>query len=558
VLVWVCLAAGLFAGLFLTADCLSEEKRDGTLGLLFLTELRGIDVVVGKLMATSLRGFYALLAVLPILAVTLLVGGITGTQFWKSSLALIDGLFLSLAAGLLVSALSYDSQKALGATLFLVLMFGLGGPFADALIAMINKRAAVAFWSIASPGYALATAGAWGRSAYWWGILLTQAMTWAMFILACILVPHTWQQGRNTGAANSASWIYKWKHGGAWWRRRQRKLLERMPLAWLAGRDRWQPVIVWTVALLAASSLAALLIAKVPGEFWMVWMYLGGLFTLILYIAGASQACRFFADMRRSGLLELLLVTPLGENQMVAGQWRALRRQFAWPLMVLLGVYITASVLAQFNFQRMTSGAVATATTTTVTTNQYGVVTNQMYSSTTVVAGPGGATAVATNMPPGRRILTAADRRRHVWISAISASAVGVRTIANLLAICWFGMWMGLTSRTANLATGKTLLFVQVIPWFIITFGTTLVLASILFRPFRTSARSNPTDPMLWWPLANAIATTLLALVKDGAFIIWSKQKLAASLRERAAHAAGQGQVPRLASVTPPPPPAAS
>lgn len=27
----------LFAGVFLTADCLSEEKREGTLGLLFLT-----------------------------------------------------------------------------------------------------------------------------------------------------------------------------------------------------------------------------------------------------------------------------------------------------------------------------------------------------------------------------------------------------------------------------------------------------------------------------------------------------------------------------------------
>src|SRR5262245_8544040 len=34
----------LFAGVFQTADCLSEEKREGTLGLLFLTELKGYDV----------------------------------------------------------------------------------------------------------------------------------------------------------------------------------------------------------------------------------------------------------------------------------------------------------------------------------------------------------------------------------------------------------------------------------------------------------------------------------------------------------------------------------
>ena len=41
----------LLAGVLLTADCLSEEKREGTLGLLFLTDLKGYDVVLGKFMA---------------------------------------------------------------------------------------------------------------------------------------------------------------------------------------------------------------------------------------------------------------------------------------------------------------------------------------------------------------------------------------------------------------------------------------------------------------------------------------------------------------------------
>ena len=52
----------LLEGLRNTADCLSEEKREGTLGLLFLTDLKGYDVVLGKLLATSLAGFYGLLA----------------------------------------------------------------------------------------------------------------------------------------------------------------------------------------------------------------------------------------------------------------------------------------------------------------------------------------------------------------------------------------------------------------------------------------------------------------------------------------------------------------
>ena len=135
VLTWLCLAAGLSAGLFFTSDCLSEEKREGTLGLLFLTDLRGYDVVLGKLLATSLRGFYALLAVLPILAITLLMGGITGAQYWKSALALVNALFVSLAAGMAVSALSRDSQKAMTGTLLVLLLLALGGPVADSIIA---------------------------------------------------------------------------------------------------------------------------------------------------------------------------------------------------------------------------------------------------------------------------------------------------------------------------------------------------------------------------------------------------------------------------------------
>src|SRR5947207_4102151 len=36
----------LVAGRLFTADCLSREKREGTLGLLFLTDLKGYDVVI--------------------------------------------------------------------------------------------------------------------------------------------------------------------------------------------------------------------------------------------------------------------------------------------------------------------------------------------------------------------------------------------------------------------------------------------------------------------------------------------------------------------------------
>src|SRR5882762_4511324 len=86
-LAWLAFSYCLFEGARNTADCLSEEKRAGTLGLLFLTDLKGYDVVLGKFMATSLNSFYGLLAIFPPLALPILLGGVTGSEFWRLALA---------------------------------------------------------------------------------------------------------------------------------------------------------------------------------------------------------------------------------------------------------------------------------------------------------------------------------------------------------------------------------------------------------------------------------------------------------------------------------------
>src|SRR5580698_9977764 len=67
-------AAALFSvliGVFATSDCIGVEKREGTLGLLFLTDLKALDVVLGKLVANSMNALYALVAMLPAFGVPL-------------------------------------------------------------------------------------------------------------------------------------------------------------------------------------------------------------------------------------------------------------------------------------------------------------------------------------------------------------------------------------------------------------------------------------------------------------------------------------------------------
>src|SRR5688572_22846626 len=42
----------IFGGVLRTADAIAEEKRENTLGLLFLTDLKAADVISGKLLAS--------------------------------------------------------------------------------------------------------------------------------------------------------------------------------------------------------------------------------------------------------------------------------------------------------------------------------------------------------------------------------------------------------------------------------------------------------------------------------------------------------------------------
>src|ERR1017187_367941 len=88
----------------LTADVISSERREGTLGLLLLTRVSTFDVLLGKLGSAGLTSLCALVAYLPLLMIPVLVGGVNGGEVIRKGLVLPDTLFLALAAGLWGSA----------------------------------------------------------------------------------------------------------------------------------------------------------------------------------------------------------------------------------------------------------------------------------------------------------------------------------------------------------------------------------------------------------------------------------------------------------------------
>src|SRR5215831_4489226 len=98
----------------LAADSISRERREGTLPLLFLTPLRPSEIVYAKGLVHGLRAFTLWLAVVPLLTVPFLIGGVSWQEVAFSVLVNFSSLCLAMAAGILASASSKSWTRAMG------------------------------------------------------------------------------------------------------------------------------------------------------------------------------------------------------------------------------------------------------------------------------------------------------------------------------------------------------------------------------------------------------------------------------------------------------------
>ena len=79
-------------GLHSTANCIGSERRQGTLVLLFLAELKLNTILISKLVTNSMRNVWAFLGTLPVLGLCLLLGGVSGSVFVAGVLAVLGGV----------------------------------------------------------------------------------------------------------------------------------------------------------------------------------------------------------------------------------------------------------------------------------------------------------------------------------------------------------------------------------------------------------------------------------------------------------------------------------
>lgn len=429
ILKWLCFLAAGFSGLVLTSDSISEEKREGTLGLLFLTDLHSLDILLGKLATHSLRAIGAFLAGFPVIATCFLLGGVTATEFLRVLAALLNTLFLSLSAGLLVSALSRETARTMSITLGF-LLFELGGwSLLDHGIGLATGNNNFLVLSHLSPTMALVQSSAGNAAPFWIPMGWTFLTTLGCLATAVWTLPRHWQARDERVPKRRRSVPFDSSRLST----PHRNLLDQEPLVWLGARYRTGGRIL----LVGAVGLAVLLLFKdlagpspnaVPGAIDQTGYMLAFLFTVFARLWFTLHVCRFWTDARSTGAMELLLTTPIRGPQILDAQARAALRVFALPILALMLIDATTAFTRIQEFL-------------------------EIQRKSFLAAGPTFSAKDIANM--------LGQARRQMTIEA----AIGLLgQVTSLLALLRVGTWVGLRTPRIQYAVGKTLLLGDILP----------------------------------------------------------------------------------------------
>jgi ABC-type transport system involved in multi-copper enzyme maturation permease subunit len=356
----------------LTADCIARERREGTLGLLFLTPLTASGVVVGKILAQILRVLTVWLAVVPVLAIAFLFGGITWADMIGYLVIELCAGLLCLAAGVLASSLT-ESRAIAFIIAFLLMAAFVGGSnqyihwsvqrSARRVIRPGFRRTAsgtgfvVTSFSPAPPGarFQIAGGGAGmvvtrGGSAFPYllpppSILAEDLAIGSIVLLVAIriagfCVERSWQD--KVPSRRRENWVRRCCTPlfSRWFARRMRRTLEWNPMAWLQQYSWKARLSKWGLCLLFVLLECAIIDPAGPDA-------LAGMVDALLLVLAAAYTfagVNSFLNDKRSGALELILVSPLSVKQIIFGRAWGLWKQFLPATLVL----VASNILVHF------------------------------------------------------------------------------------------------------------------------------------------------------------------------------------------------------------------
>ncbi len=353
-----------FAGAFLTADTISFEKREGTLGLLFLSNLSALEIVLGKLAAGAVRFLTCLLVVLPFMMIPLLKGGVTWPEILRSWLALLIAFFFSVSLGLLVSVFVIEARKGIMTTVVIILLHAFL-PFIVRVFGMAtrawngngNENLLVSFTPIGGALLGINDfygGGGFGRASYWIYIGFHSVMALLFLLVAASTLNRKWKRTGADFANTAAGEDREGKKTSKKMTKVQRGIgLEESPYGWMIfSRYRGMTVIVWMrrflILLLVVTIVLSLLVSRDPEVFFVIAMITAGVLHFLTKLDMEMESVRQLHEDAKQGGLELIMSTPLPDKEILDGAVWSLRKTNArfLPSLLVANGLLAFSVVA--------------------------------------------------------------------------------------------------------------------------------------------------------------------------------------------------------------------
>ncbi len=469
-----------------SSEAFAREKREDTLGLLFLTPLRPVDLVIGKLVSTSLAGFYQFLSIVPLLALPVLLGGVTVANFVLLVLSLINCVFLAAALGLFVSSRMWDEKRSASMATCIMFLLIVFPALLLGLTLLVARSRPVSLYAL-SPVYPLwqsAFPGAFNSGLFWGSLLWTQILGWILFWAACRSLPRCWQTRPATLAPKgdhleprlgSASPAPASGHPIKKPRREKPRrfdaqartaMLERNPAFWLAMRTKPNASSAWVVAGFAmvgpvgAMAMGSWNLLFSPALALSSFFFInGGLKTFV-----ASHVSSALARNLADDPLEILLSTPLTAERLINGHLLALRQTLK-PL-------VSAALWIEIIWMALSIA------------------------------------------------LDAFHRSRFPIVYVLGSVAVVGFLVPDLRAIAWIALWRGVIARNAREAEQQTFSLTIFLPW-----------TPVFITWITATALSNPSsDPERAW-VATTVCWVVCTLLANHWFARRSRRLLESRLK---------------------------
>lgn len=312
-------------GIVRAARCLSEERANGTLGLLFLTPLKTVDVVSGKFTAAALLSLQMAITLAPMLAVTALFGGVSFGEVARASLWVANVTFFFIAASMLASALTASEVAAMALSLLFASAVIIHGQYEVRQNLIFADQKAL-FLNPISSALGMADSNYNGLPHFYWnGMVTGHLAAWTMLWITSLALKNNWHRAEVFPMLK-----FLWT--------RQPKPIRRGAVCRLGNNGPVEWLIVRNVYPSAPLVMVLLCLAvSVPFRDKDIRLFMGGVAAVMMLMGVVVHSAVSVARAKQAGLLDLLAVAPISDEEIVDGQMRGLKRLFFVASVVTIG-----------------------------------------------------------------------------------------------------------------------------------------------------------------------------------------------------------------------------